>query len=151
MCDPVSVALTIASTAYGLHSQAKTASAQEKALRKQQATQDEQIQAQASVDANARYQQAREERARLRAASAESGVAGISIVDLLDNVDFQAGTDIALIGQGMTNRRNASRDELGARLSQIQQPDYIGESLNAGLQIYRMSQAPKRPTPPGGP
>lgn len=146
MCEPVSattavmMAVTAASAAYGMYATNEAAKDQEKANRKAQAVQDEQIQSQASVEANARIQQAREERARLRAASAESGVMGISITDLLDNVDMQAGTDVALISQNMNNRREASRVELGSRLAGIQQADWVGGSLNAGLQLTRQYQ-----------
>lgn len=133
-----------ATAAYGVYATNQSANAQERAMRKQQKVQDEQLQAQASVDANSRVQQAREERSRLRAASAESGVAGVSIADLLDNVDMQAGTDVALIGQNLNNRREGSRTELGSRLSSITQPDYVGETLNAGLQIYRNRTAVER-------
>lgn len=134
------MAVTAASAAYGMYATNEAAKDQEKANRKAQAVQDEQIQSQASVEANARVQQAREERARLRAASAESGVMGISITDLLDNVDMQAGTDVALISQNMNNRREASRVELGSRLAGIQQADWVGGSLNAGLQLTRQYQ-----------
>lgn len=134
------MAVTAASAAYGMYATNEAAKDQEKANRKAQAVQDEQIQSQASVEANARIQQAREERARLRAASAESGVMGISITDLLDNVDMQAGTDVALISQNMNNRREASRVELGSRLAGIQQADWVGGSLNAGLQLTRQYQ-----------
>ena len=146
MCEPVTattavmMAVTAASAAYGMYATNEAAKDQEKANRKAQAVQDEQIQSQASVEANARIQQAREERARLRAASAESGVMGISITDLLDNVDMQAGTDVALISQNMNNRREASRVELGSRLAGIQQADWVGGSLNAGLQLTRQYQ-----------
>lgn len=146
MCEPVTattavmMAVTAASAAYGMYATNEAAKDQEKANRKAQAVQDEQIQSQASVEANARIQQAREERARLRAASAESGVMGISITDLLDNVDMQAGTDVALISQNMNNRREASRVELGSRLAGIQQADWVGGSLNAGLQLTRLYQ-----------
>lgn len=143
MCDPISAALTIASTAYSLHTTRQNAKAQERDLRAAQAIEEDQIADQKSVEANERLRRARAERARLRAASAESGAMGLSVDEVLNNVDFQAGTDLALIDQNLYNAGRASRASLQSNLNRIEQPDYLGESLNAGLQIYGQYKAEK--------
>lgn len=134
MCLPAAAVLamtTIASTAYGVYTTRKNAINQEKALRNTQAIQAQQIHDQKSVQANDRIHQAQVERARLRAASAESGLSGISVTDVLDNVDFHAGIDVANIDKAEGNAQLASATELQGRLNAIPQPDYIA----AGLQI----------------
>lgn len=142
MCEPatITMGLLAVSSAYTLYSTKENARRQERAFRKAQEVEEDQIRDQASVDANERNRQARAERARLRATSAESGVAGLSIDDILNDVDFQAGMDIANMETNLTNRVNASRTGLGSRLNSIEQPDYLGETLNAGLRIYSANQ-----------
>lgn len=144
MCDPATAAivLTVASTGANLYTTRQNAKAQERAFREAQATEEEQILDQASVEANERARLARAERARLRAQSAESGAAGLSIDEVLNDVDFQAGIDLANMATNQRNRVNASRTNLGSNLAGIKQPDYLGETLNAGLRIATMQQKP---------
>lgn len=123
--------MTAISTAYEVYATKKNAVNQEKALRKAQTIQEKQIFDQKSLQANERIHQAQAERARLRAASAETGLTGVSIDDTLNNTDFHAGVDVANIAQGNANATNASRSDLQSRLNSIKQPDYIA----AGLQI----------------
>lgn len=140
MCEPTAVltALTVAGTAHSLNTTRRNARRQERAERRARATEREQIADQLSVETNARRQAARRERARLRALSAESGLAGITMQTLLDNVEFQAGTDVALLEQNAANQEQASASRHQSRLNAIQQPDYLGGALDAGLSIYRL-------------
>lgn len=131
----VQVAMAVIA-AYGAYTTKENARKQEKAYRQAQAVQEDQTRDQISVQANERTRQARAERARLRAASAESGVSGLSIDDILNNVDFQSGMDISNMQANQSNRVNASRANLQSSLNGIEQPDYLGEALNAGMQIY---------------
>lgn len=141
MCEPVStttmimIGISAASAAYGVYQTSENAQRQTNALFKAQAVEDEQRLAQASVDTVERQRQARAERARLRAASAESGAVGISIDEVLDNVDFQSGMDTSLIDQNLDNGRRASSANLQSNLNRVEQPDYLGAALNTGLQI----------------
>jgi hypothetical protein len=131
MCLPVVVAaIAVASTIYGVVKQKQNAKNQEKALTAAAAVQREQIYDQHSLQAQQRMHQAQAERARLRAASAETGLSGISITDTLNNVDFQAGTDVANIEKGNYNEINASNTMLQSRYNMIQQPDYIAAGLS---------------------
>lgn len=133
-------AIAIASAAYSVYTTKKNAARQEKAARKAQAIQEEQIYDKASVEAQERNRQARAERARIRAMSAESGVSGLSVDEMLTDVDMQAGTDIANIGTNQYNAGRASRAGLQSDLNSIKQPDYIGTALNTAGQVYGMNQ-----------
>lgn len=130
MCDPLT-ALTVGASLFGINEQRRAANRQQRALNEAAAVQQEQINDDANQDINERYRRARSERARLRALSAESGLTGVTIESVLNNVDFQAGTDSQTIEQNRRNRLNASRTENQSRLNSIRQPDYLG----AGLQI----------------
>lgn len=148
MCDPVVIpyVITAVSAVYGTVQTGKNADRQEQALRRQQKVQDEEIQASASVATQQRIAEARQERARVRAASAESGVAGISIGDLLSDVDFQAGMDTSIISQNMNNSRRASSTGLGSNLAGIRQADWGAAGLtiaDAGAQGYEAYQGRK--------
>lgn len=134
MCLPVMAAMAVVEgiqIAYGEVQKRKNAAHQETALREAAKVQQEQIYDQKSMQAQQRMHLAQQEKARLRAASAETGLTGISISDVLSNVDFQAGTDVANIQKADANELNASNSMLQSRLNQIQQPDWIA----AGLQI----------------
>jgi hypothetical protein len=138
MCEPVTiaaVAISVVSTAYGVYATEKNADRQEKALRAAQAQEEEEIYDQKSVEAQERSKRARAERARLRAASAESGAVGLSIDEVLNDVDFQAGIDIANMTTNQTNTVNSSRQRLNTNLNRIEQPDYIAAGLQIGQTI----------------
>jgi len=132
MCAPAAaLAVTALSAAYGVYTTEKNAKNQAKALSVQAKKQQEQIYDQKSLQANTRMQQARAERARLKAASAESGLTGVSITDMLNDVDFKAGTDVAQIDRATADELDNSNSALQSAYNRIQQPDYLA----AGLQI----------------
>jgi len=132
--------MTAAATGYSLYSQREAAKAQEKTFQQAREQQDKQIHQSKSADADRRMRAARAEQARLRALSAESGVSGLSIDTVLRDVDFQAGSDIGMINLGRQNAFEESAMQHQSNNNSIRQPDYIGESLNAGLQIYSVGQ-----------
>lgn len=140
MCSPTAVMATtaVASTGWSLYSQHQAAERQERFYQRAREEQDKQLYQSKSQAADRRARAARAERARLKALSAESGLAGTTIDTILRNVDFQAGQDISAIE---LNRDNAAADAAlrhQSNLNMINQPDYIGEALNAGLRLYRM-------------
>ena len=124
------------SAAYGLNEQRKAANRSERFYRKSQAEQAKQIHYSKSVEAQDRAQRARAERAKMRAQAAESGLTGITTTDLLDNVLFQSGQDVARIEASERFAQTDSLFQLQSNLNSIQQPDYIGTALNTGLQMY---------------
>lgn len=134
MCEPVSIvtaAVAIVGAVYSADQQRKNARRQERLQRRASKIQEDQIQAENDRKADLTMRQARAERARLRAASAESGLAGISIEDTLNNVDMQAGTDLAYIETNRYNNIANSRLNQQSALNSIQQPDWVA----TGLQI----------------
>ena len=155
MCEPVStatmimMAISAAMSAYSLYTARESAKDQEKAMRDAQAIEEDQIGDQKSVEANERLRRARAERARLRASSAESGAVGISVDDVLNDVDMQAGMDLALIDANMFNATRASRAGLGSGLNRIAQPDYVGTAMSTGMQIYGAYSSDPHTAKPG--
>lgn len=141
MCGVVPL-LTAASAGVGLYRAERNADRQAAAVRQAAEIQQDEINDQLSVEANQRARAARAERARIRAASAETGLTGTTIGSLLRDVDFQAGMDIALMEQNAGNRQRAADSQTRSRLNAIPQPDFIGTALNAGLQIYRYNNPP---------
>lgn len=141
MCAPVVLALQIAAAAYGVYAQRKAAKKQEKAIREQQQVQEEQITAQKGQEMQQRVRTAMAERARLRAMSAESGLAGISMNDIVNNVDFGMGQDLATIQQNGGNAVRASRADATTSMSRIQQPDYIGAALSIATSVSGYNQS----------
>lgn len=142
MCEPTtlviaSMALTAASAGYGMYTQRQQAKYNEAYARKAQQEQSDQIHSKRSAEANDRIRKARAERSRLRAISAESGLSGVSIDSVLNNVDFQAGTDVARIGMNEGFDQTNSRYNLQSNLNSIDQPDYVGTTLSTGLQLTR--------------
>jgi len=78
--------------------------------------QQEQVNAQAAERSDERIREARELRASLRASSAESGVAGNSIVLLGDDMMAQGGRDLALIDKNRRTANEAIKAEAKARI-----------------------------------
>lgn len=152
MCNPAVIPYVVAAVGavYGAVQTGKNADRQEEALRKQQKVQDDEIQDAASVATQQRIAQARQERAKVRAASAESGVAGISIGDLLSDVDFQSGMDTSIIANNMNNSRRASATGLGSNLAGIEQADWVAAGLTVASQGSQGYDAYQSYVPPGG-
>lgn len=142
MCDPVT-ATVIASAAYGLYATNKAAKSSERQARAAQAEQEKQIHASKSAAVDDRQRRMRRERARLHALSSETGLSGITSDTVLNNVDFQAGFDIAQLNLQTEFDTTASRYQLQSNLNRIEQPDFIGTALNTGLQLYSVNQDTK--------
>lgn len=142
------LALTLASTAYTVNEQRKTAKRNERFARDAQKVQSEQAHTNRSRQADQRARQARTERSRLRALSAETGLAGVTTNTILRNAMFQGGQDVAAIQQLGDFDQVNSRFSLQSNLNQIQQPDYIGAALNSGLQIAQYNEAMKEAEDP---
>lgn len=141
MCDPtLAIAATVASTGYSLYAQRENAQQQERFLTQARAEQDRQINQATGARLQNRAQQARAERARLRALSAETGLTGITMSSLLRDVDVQAGRDMALTQLNRENQLRESAMSQQSNLNRVRQPDYLGEALNAGLQVYGVGQ-----------
>lgn len=146
MCEPTTI---IAATAaiYGAYTTNQNAKRQERALMAQQAVEEAELNRAMSVEADDRVKQARAERARLRAMSAESGVSGLAIDELLGNVDMQLGTDLARLDQNSVSRVRASRTGLNSNLNRVEQADWVGTGLQLagyGAQGYQTSQQTRR-------
>jgi hypothetical protein len=139
MCEPASI-IMIATAVYGAYTTRQNAKKQEKATRQAAKIRSEEEYAQKSAQANERHRLARAEKARLRAMSAESGVGGLSIADVLDNVDMQAGMDIATIGGNEYRAQRGLSADTQSRLNSIEQPDYVATGLQVagyGYQGYQ--------------
>lgn len=139
MCDPVT--LMIASTVATLGGQRVAAVRQEQALRRQQIDRDTELSQQAGAEIDTRQRAATSERARLRAMSAETGLTGISLTDIRNNVDFGLGMDVATMRQNAANALRANRNETSARMSGIEQPNFLAAALSTGLQIHQQRAA----------
>lgn len=154
MCEPVSIvtaAVAIVGAVYSADQQRKNARRQEKLQRRANKIQEDQIQSENDRKADLTMRQARAERARLRATSAESGLAGISIDEVLTNVDFQAGTDLAYIEQNRSNSLTNSALSHESAMNSIQQPDWIATGLQiAGAATGGYSDAQARQNSAGG-
>lgn len=145
MCEPTSImyGLAAVSAAYGVYTTKENARKQSKALAVQAAAQRKQTYDAYSEKANVRMQQARAERSRLQAASAESGLTGVSVSDILNDTDMKAGTDIANMQAGYSDGIDTANSEYQSSLNRIQQPDYLGAALQvggSGLSYYNQMQ-----------
>lgn len=138
MCGPVAAmwAFTIASTAYSVYSVQRNAKKQEAAIAEAEAARAGQIADQKSAEMNERRRRARMERARLRAASAETGLSGFSVADMLNDVTQSASLDLATIRNNAGNALDANRVEADSRRASIQQPDYLGAALQIGAGTF---------------
>lgn len=137
MCNPVAAMVAIgAGTTVQTIQHRQNARQQARFYGQARQEQDRQINQQRGLDMENRARRAREERARLRAMSAETGLTGVTMNTLLRDVDFQSGRDIATLEQNRVNQLRDSQMRHQSNLNMISQPDYLGSFLNAGLQIY---------------
>jgi hypothetical protein len=140
MCEPATIIMA-ATAIYGAVETRNNARRQERALMAQQEVEETELNRAMSVEADDRVKQARAERARLRAMSAESGVSGLAIDELLGNVDMQLGTDLARLDQNSVSRVRASRTGLNSNLNRVEQPDWVGTGLQIAGASYQSYQA----------
>jgi len=138
MCDPVTAAVTMAvvsTVGVGANAvaQAKTAKAQTKAIRAQQALVAEENRDVASAEIFDQMRGARREQGKIRAAAGEAGLSLTSgsieglLLDSAMQMELQGSRSIA----NMESRHAANTAEASSMLSQIQKPTVLG----AGLQM----------------
>jgi len=141
MCEPITAALTTtqmimgglsaASAAAGALAAAQSGQAQADAIAEQADTKADQLSDQAGVQIGERVKQGRAERARLRVAAGEAGVAGGSFEATLLQSSFDQSEDTATIKKDTELKQDANVASRNAALSQTRQPG----ALVTGLQI----------------
>ena len=134
MCDPVTAtitALSVASSAVGVAGQRSAAKAQFQANAAAREAQNEEIAAAASTRAGERVKQARAERASLRVAAGEAGIAGSSFEALLADSVLQEDMDLGLIGQDASFQDRASETRFLSANAAVRNPS----ALESGLMI----------------
>ena len=143
MCEPTTIMMVgmAVAGAYSTYKTKKAADKSEKFANRNATEQQKQTHAKNSAKANDRNKQMRRERGRLRALSAETGLSGISSESVLNNVDFQGGSDVARLQLGQDYASTNINLGLQNNFNQIEQPDYIGTALNTGLSIYQTYDA----------
>ena len=127
MCNPAlaAVAVSAIGAAYSGYAQSQQADNQKKAAEQQLQlqqnaidTQNHQLAAKAATAMSDRAKQARREQAALRVSSGESGVAGLSVSSLLNNVYTQQGLDNARTKRNLDNQyKKNSLDLQGFQLN----------------------------------
>lgn len=134
MCGPVALAVTsIVSTVLSTAMQAKQASDEQEAINKSADARAEQISDEKAQEGSELAREARRQRARIRVAAGESGLAigsgsvEAALMDSLHNQDQNIGTVGANLGAAL--RGNES--ERQSSLARVSQPNYAA----AGLQI----------------
>lgn len=133
MCEPTTVGLLMAgATAASVYGQYQAGKAQAEYLEQQYETQQEQLDAQASAEANEAARKARRERARIAVAAGEAGVSGNSFEAQLHNSMFQEQSQLALINYNQKQAKAASQDQLNSALAGIQMPTALGAALQIG-------------------
>lgn len=130
MCEPTTIITAVAAVA-GAVQQDRNASKQRKAYRKAQAEEEKQINRKNSIEANQRLQQAKAARAKIKARAAGAGISGLTLDTLQNNVDYQAGTDLAVLEGNNEYAVDSSRSQLQSRLNATPGANW----LNTGLQI----------------
>lgn len=116
MCSPVAVGIisavaSVASTAVAVNAQNKQAEASADAAKnaaaadyQQQIEQQSQVEQQSSIDKSERARQAMIERASLRVAQGESGLAGISQIQEMNAVDMKQSYDTSIMEANRSNK-----------------------------------------------
>lgn len=138
MCDPVTAAIavgvtTVASSVGQVVAQSKSAKAQTKAIRSQQALMKEETRREASAQLFDQMRAARREQGKVRVSAGEAGlglnsgsVEGL-LYDTAMQMEQQGGRTLA----NMESRHASNTAEAASALSRIQKPTALG----AGLQI----------------
>lgn len=147
MCEPVSVmtGLAVGSSILGLAGQSEQARTTRRFASASATNRQEEIDARASAQAGERVKQARAERARLRVAAGEAGIAGVSFEDALFNTYLQEDLDVGQIGQQQFYDTRANDLQLQGIIAGNQGPSALESGLTiagaafsgreAGLQI----------------
>ena len=135
MCSPPAIvmALSMASTATGLFAQRQAANAQLEALETQRQAQAEELSAQAEQRMGERVKKARRERARLRVAAGEAGIAGASFEAVLADSFAQQNQDLATIAKNVAFADRASQARFRSAVAQVDRPTLVSSALQIGL------------------
>lgn len=146
MCDPVTLTvMAVATTAAGLYTQAKSADAQEDAIREQLASTEEEIVDSEAAEINDRMRAARKEQGRIKVAAGEAGLQlGGSVEMLLKDSLMQASLSNERTMQNGDRQVRAARSEANSMLSRIQKPTVLGAGLqlvSAGASTYAGAKA----------
>jgi hypothetical protein len=161
----ITIGLAVASGVANAVGQAEAASAQEEANKasqglivRNQALQIQSLQNQEDEDVKkateAQFDQQREENAAIakaRVSAGESGVAGLSVDALLNDLNFQGNENSFDIAENLDfkkRQRQLEVDGIGItsesqinQLPAVQSPDYLGIALNTGAQAFGAYQS----------
>lgn len=107
---------------------------------------------QAGEDVRQRAHEARVAKARLRLASSESGVGGVSVARLITGEDAAEGQDTAAINRNVSNKlkqaaaeRKSTESRRRNRASEITRPSLLGIGLQIGQkEANRRSEKPDK-------
>jgi len=153
MCDPVTAAIavgvtTVAGTAANIVASAKTAKAQERAIRNQMAVAREETRQVATAELFDQMRASRREQARIRTSAGEAGLslASGSIEALLMDSAMQLELQNDRTLANMESRHRANVQEAESMLSQVQKPTALGAGLQlaaAGAQAWSGVQGAK--------
>ncbi|MFN3582778.1 hypothetical protein [Phenylobacterium sp.] len=124
--------LAVAGTAASLYTQARSAAAQEEAIREQLAMVEAEALDTETAEVNDRLRAMRKEQARTRVAAGEAGLQlGGSIELLLKDSLMQAAVSRERTSQNAERERMSARAEANSMLSRVERPTALG----AGLQL----------------
>lgn len=137
MCEPTSI-IMLTTAVVSAAMAARQANQQKHAVEAQMAEQQRQVNEQASAGMEDRLKAAREARATARAAAAESGVSGNSVAAQLNDVMFQAGTDVARIEKNRQNGNAAASVAAKSQYGEIngQLTSSLASSAMQGVGAY---------------
>ncbi len=137
----------MAGKAVGIGAQQKSAATQMGALTNQREAQNEEIAGKAGREMGERVKQGRAERARLKVAAGEAGIAGNSFAANMMDVAFQQADDVSAIGKDADYAQRASEARYQSLLAGINSPGALENTLQiakagasgyaSGLQIQK--------------
>ena len=143
MCEPTTI-IAITGVVVGAVAKRRQAKKQFAAAKEGREAQAEEIAAKSGAKAGERVKQGRAERARLRVAAGESGVAGQSFeAQMLDSA-FQEDQDLASIDQNTDFEQRGSESRFQSVLASVDNPSALATGLQiagAGLSAHAAATA----------
>ncbi len=130
MCEPTTI-IAATSAVLGAAQQDRNARKQRRAIRQQQDQEEREINRANSLKADNQARKAKAARAKIKARAAGTGESGLTIDTLLNNTNFQLGTDLATIEGNRELEVKGSQARERSNLNSVRSPDWLG----AGLQI----------------
>tara|TARA_R110002072_G_scaffold151470_2_gene300787 strand:- start:1383 stop:1838 length:456 start_codon:yes stop_codon:yes gene_type:complete len=121
--------MQVASTVAGIAGRNSAANAQLEGLADQRRTQAQEIQDQAEVRMGDRVRQYRRERARMRVAAGEAGVAGASFEASLAASLGNQNQDLAILNKEAQQKDRASQTQYSSAVARVQKPNLIQSAL----------------------